>query len=80
MANDVKATKVEKIVISLAGTSVELSPDQAKELRDILIGLLGRGTKDNDFMEELKRLAGEQEKIVPVPYLYPQPYPVYPLQ
>jgi len=36
-----KTTKIAKIVIDIAGEKLELSPKQAKELRDILCDMYG---------------------------------------
>jgi len=40
-------TKIAKIVINIAGEELELSPKQAKELRDILCDLYGDNVIEN---------------------------------
>lgn len=41
MSENAPKTKLKKIVIQIAGSELELTPDQAKELRDILADLYG---------------------------------------
>ncbi len=41
MGKDVEVIKVEKIVLNIKGKKIELSPDEARTLRDSLNGVVG---------------------------------------
>jgi hypothetical protein len=84
MAKDTKMTKIEKFIIEIAGTKIELTPEQAKELRDILVDALGQRKTDLDeFKKMIEEMAKKKEKeYIPVPAPYPvpsPPWPIYPI-
>jgi hypothetical protein len=81
MSKNVSAIKIEEFVITIGDKVLELTPERAKELRDILINLIPINAKtDDDLYEEIRKIKEKQDKTIPVPYPvpYPQPYPIYP--
>lgn len=75
MAKDVSAVKVEKFVITIGDKTLELTPSQALELRDILNKTMG--SPIDELKKALDELSRKKEKeYIPMPY--PQPYPVWP--
>lgn len=72
MAKETRVTKVEKVIITIAGKTLELTPDQAKELRDILADMFGT---PKDSIEDWKRLLEDMKPAV-VPMPDPMPYPL----
>lgn len=66
--SDVTGAKIEKYVVNINGVKLELDPEQAKELWDILDKLLGKSDSywagiTKKFLEAKKR-AGPQTSVV----------------
>lgn len=68
------AVKIEKIVIDVADSKLELSVDQAGELRDILVDLLGHKSATLDDLQKQLDKMGRERIYQPIPIPIPMPY------
>lgn len=71
-----KAVKIEKIVIDVANSKLELTVEQAGELRDILIDLLGsKSVTLDELQKQLDKIGRERiYEPIPIPVPYPEPW------
>jgi hypothetical protein len=77
-----QAAKVEKIVLDVLGTKLELTPDQARELRDVLVSVLGPKQQDAAslaWFRELGKTSTPNPWPSPLsPFRHWEPAPAFP--